>query len=58
LEDEIPFDPELNSGMTIDTFVENFSFAVLKYLAASPLKCRLRDDARPPLVHTIQDEIV
>jgi hypothetical protein len=44
LEDQIPFDPELNNGMAIDTCVENFSGAVLKALAASTPKCRLRDD--------------
>jgi hypothetical protein len=57
LEDQIPFDPELNNGMGIDTCVENFSGAVLKALAASTPKCRLRDDPRPLIPTGIQDEI-
>jgi len=36
LEDQIPFDPELHNGMTINTCVENFSGAVLKALAVLP----------------------
>jgi len=43
--------------MAIDTCVENFSGAVLKALAASTPKCRLRDDPRPPIPSGIQDEI-
>jgi hypothetical protein len=39
LEDQIPFDPELNE-MEIDSFVENFSGAILKALVASTPKCR------------------
>jgi hypothetical protein len=35
LEDQIPFNPELHNEMDIDMFVENFSGAVLKALAAS-----------------------
>jgi hypothetical protein len=57
LEDQIPFDPELNDVMAIDTCVENFSGAVLKSLAASTPKCRPLDDPRPPIPAGIQDEI-
>jgi hypothetical protein len=57
LEDQIPFDPELLNGMTIDTCIENFSGAVLKALEASTQKRRPRDDARPPIRTGIQDEI-
>jgi hypothetical protein len=32
LENQIPFDPELLNGIAIDTYVENFSGAVLKAL--------------------------
>jgi hypothetical protein len=32
LEDQVPFDPNLNNDMAIDTCVENFSGAVLKVL--------------------------
>jgi hypothetical protein len=46
LEDQIYFDAELQNGRAIDTFVENFSGAVLKALAASTLKCRPREDPR------------
>ena len=57
LKDQIPCDPELHNGIAIDTCVENFSGAVLKAVAASNLKCRSRDDPRPPLPAGIEDEI-
>jgi len=57
LEELIPFDSELPNEMAIDTCVENFSGAVLKALAASNPKRRLRDDPRPPVPASIQDEI-
>jgi hypothetical protein len=57
LEDQIPFNPELHNEKDIDTFVENFSGAVLKALAASTPKCRPRDDPRPPIPARIQNEI-
>jgi hypothetical protein len=57
LEDQIPFDPELHNGIANDTCVEIFSGAVLKALAASTPKCRPRDDPRPPIPASIQDEI-
>jgi hypothetical protein len=40
--------------MAIETFVENFSGAVLQ---ASTPKCRPRDDPLPPIPAGIQDEI-
>jgi hypothetical protein len=43
--------------MAIDTFVENFSGAVLKALAASTPKYRPRADSRPPIPAGNQDEI-
>jgi len=43
--------------MANDTCVENFSGAVLKTLAASTPMRRLRDDPRPPIPASIQDEI-
>jgi len=55
LEGKIPFDPELHNGIAIDTCVENFSGAFLKFLAASTPKCRPRDDQRPPIPAGIQD---
>ena len=57
LEELIPFDSELPNEMAIDTCVENFSGAVLKALAASNPKRRPRDDPRPPVPASIQDEI-
>jgi hypothetical protein len=57
LEDQIPFDPDLHNGMAIDTCVENFSGADLKVLAASTPKRRPRDDPRPPIPASVQDEI-
>ena len=48
---------ELRNGMAINTCVENFSGAVLQALAASTPKCRPRDDPRPPVPASIQDEI-
>jgi hypothetical protein len=57
LEDQIPFYPELNNEMAIDTCVENFFGAILKALAASTPKCRPRDDPRPPIPAVVQDEI-
>jgi len=57
LEDQIPFDPEFQNGMAIDTCVENFSGAVLKALAASTPKFRPRDDPLPPIPTGIQDKI-
>ena len=57
LEDQIPFDPVLYSGMAIDTCVENFSGAVLQTRAASTPKCRPRDDTLLPIPAGIQDEI-
>jgi hypothetical protein len=56
LEDQIPFDPELNE-MAIDSCVEKFSGAILKALIASIPKCRLRAAPRPPIPAGIQDEI-
>jgi hypothetical protein len=56
-ENQIPFHPELQNEMAIDKCVDNFSGAVLKALAASTLKCRPRDDTRPPIAAAIQDEI-
>ena len=56
LEDQIPFDPELNNEMANDTWVENFSCAILKALAASTPKCRPRADPRPPIPAGIQKE--
>jgi len=55
LEDQIPFDPDLNE-MAIDSCVENFSGAILKALIVSP-KCRPRADPRPPIPAGILDEI-
>jgi hypothetical protein len=49
LEDQIPSDPELHSGMAIDACVGEFSGVVLKALAASTPKCRPRADPRPPI---------
>ena len=43
--------------MAIDTFVENFSSAVLRAVAASTPKCHWRDNPRPPITAGIQDEI-
>jgi hypothetical protein len=43
--------------MAIDTCVGNFSGAVLKALAASTPKCRLRDNPQPLIPAVIQDEI-
>jgi len=43
--------------MTIDTYVENFSGAVLKALATSTPNRRPRDDPRPPIPAAIQDDI-
>jgi len=43
--------------MAIDKWVENFSGAILKALAASTLKHRTRDDPRPPIPAGIKDEI-
>jgi len=57
LEDQILFDPELHNGMAIDTYVEKFSGAVPKALAASTPKWTRRDDPRPPIPAGIQDEI-
>jgi hypothetical protein len=57
LEEKIQFDPALNNGMSIDTWVENFSGAVPKDLAASTPKYRLRDDPRRLIPNGIQDEI-
>jgi hypothetical protein len=57
LEELIPIDPELHDEMAIDTCVENFSGAVLKALATSTPKRRLRDDPWPPIPVGMQDEI-
>ena len=57
LEDQIPLNLELHNGMAIDMCVENLSGSVLKALAASTPKCRLRGDPRPPIPVGIQDEI-
>jgi len=43
--------------MAIDTWVEKFSRAVLKALAASTPKCRLRDEPRPLTPAAVQDDI-
>jgi hypothetical protein len=55
LDDQIPFDPELNE-ITIDTCVEN-SGAILKALVASTHKCLPRADPRPQIPAGIRDEI-
>jgi len=57
LKDQIPFDPELRNGLAIDTYVEKFSGAVPKALAAPTPKCRPRDDPRPRIPAGIQDDI-
>ena len=49
LEELIPFDPELDNEMAIDTYVENVSCAVLKAEATSNPERRPRDDQRPPM---------
>jgi len=54
LEDQIPFHPEFHNGMAIEACDENFTGAVQ---AASNLKCRPRDDPRPPIPAGIQYEI-
>ena len=54
LEDQIPFDPELNE-MAIDSCVEKFSDAILKALIVYTPKCRPRADPRPPIPGGIQD---
>jgi hypothetical protein len=54
LEDQIPFDPELNE-MAIDSCVEIFSGVILKARVASTPKCRPRADPRPPIPGGIQD---
>jgi len=56
LEDQIPFDPELNE-MAIDSCVEKFSGAILKALVVSTPKSRHPADPRPPIPAAIQDEI-
>ena len=56
LEDQIPFDPELNA-MAIDSCVEKFSGAILNALEASTPKRRPRVDPRPPIPAGIRDEI-
>jgi len=43
--------------MTIDTCVENVSGADLKALAASTPKCRQRENPRPTIPASIQDEL-
>jgi hypothetical protein len=43
--------------MAIDTYVENFSGAVMKARASSTPKSHPRDDPRPPIPAGIQDEI-
>ena len=43
--------------MKIDTFVENFSGAILKVAAASTRKRRPRDDPRPPIPASNQNVI-
>jgi hypothetical protein len=43
LEEEIPLNPELHTGMAIDKCVENFSEAVLTVLSAFTPKRRPRD---------------
>ena len=55
LEELIPSDPELHGEMANDTYVQNFSGAVLKALAAPTPKRRQRDDPRPPISAAIQD---
>jgi hypothetical protein len=57
LEDRIPFYPELQNEMAIDTCDQNFFGAVLKALVASTPKCHPRGDPRPPIPAGIQDEI-
>jgi len=57
LEELIPSDSELQKEMAIDKYVENFSGAVLKTLAASTPKRRPRDNPRPPIPAGIQEEI-
>jgi len=57
MEDQIPFDPELQDGMAIDMCAENSSGAVPKALAASTPKRRPPAKPRPPIRAGIQDEI-
>ena len=56
-EEIIPFDPELNYEVAIDTCVGKFFGAVLKAPATSITKRRPRDDPRPPIKTRIQNEI-
>jgi hypothetical protein len=57
LETGISLNPELHTGMAIDTCVENYSEAVLRARSASIPKCRPRGDPRPSIPSGIQDEI-
>ena len=57
LEEIIPFDSKLHNEMAIDTYLENYSGAVLKELVASTPKLRSRNDPRPQIPARIQDEM-
>ena len=57
MEDQIPFDPELQDRMAIGPFVENFSRAVLNAVEPSIPNRRPRADRRSPIPAAIQDEI-
>jgi len=57
LEELIPFDPELDNEMAIDTCVENISGAVLKALAAFNPQRRQRDGTRLAIPDGNQDGI-
>ena len=56
LENQTPFDPELQNEMAINTCVDNFSGAILKALAASTPKSRPHADTWPLITAGIQDE--
>jgi hypothetical protein len=57
LETKVPFNPDLHTGMAINTFVENLSEAVIRALGASTPRSRSRDDPRPPIPAGIQEGI-
>jgi hypothetical protein len=57
LEAEILFSTQLHNDMAIDTFVKNFSGAVVKALAPSTPKRRPRGDPWVPITAGIQAEI-
>jgi hypothetical protein len=57
LKQNIPFVPKLHRSLELDTFVENFSGAEMKALAASTPKFRPREDTGPEKPAVIQDVI-